>query len=365
MKPLQTFIVLIIITTVSVLFLLTHPSVTTLPILATQRHHFQFPGTHRTVENRHLSSQVIAKQHLSSETDIGNINRFTGREVAGPNIPRWRFPSTEIKPFKAVQKNMETFVKAHKMPTLPHLPLFLKKEGRPGLQPVHSQRDAAVPQSLRELNNMLQRNMTEESYLEKKLPFHNWFQFPQPHAVRRRELVAQTQWIYNLRRILSTMKSKQISLVTSNAQYTDVLLNWLISATVRSGMPLDNIIVISLDEMLHKLLTRRAILSVFLPPFSLLNPDAYFGAPFERVMMIRLTVMRIINHLGFDVANYDTDAIILRDPQPLYSNLSGYDVIGSVGKIPDDLAREWGITICIGVVLLRASRRTGKNYYFD
>ena len=146
--------------------------------------------------------------------------------------------------------------------------------------------------------------MTEESYLEKKLPFHNWFQVPQPHAVKRREQVAETQWVYNLRQILSAMKSKQVSLVTSNAQYTDVLLNWLISATVRSGMPLENIIVISLDEVLHKLLTRKAILSVFLPPLTLLNPDAYFSAPFERVMMIRLAVMRIINHLGFDVANY-------------------------------------------------------------
>jgi len=123
--------------------------------------------------------------------------------------------------------------------------------------------------------------------------------------------------------------------------------------------------VISLDEMLHKLLTRKAILSVFLPPLSLLNPDAYFSAPFERVMMIRLAVMRIINHLGFDVANYDTDAIILKDPQPLYSNLSRYDVIGSVGRIPDNLAQEWGITICNGVVLLRASKRIGKNSIYS
>ena len=185
MKLLQAFLILMIITTVSVLFLLTHPSVTTLPIHAIRCHHFQFRGTHRTLKNGPLSSSLVAKQHLSIKNHLENVDQFPGRKVAEPDLPRRQFPLTEIRPsgnVNAVEEHKETLVKAHTMPTLPHFPQFLQQHQQSGLQ---AQRDVAVPQLVRRLNNMLQRNMTEESYLEKKLPFHNWFQFPQPHAVKR------------------------------------------------------------------------------------------------------------------------------------------------------------------------------------
>ena len=506
MKLLQSFLALIIVTTIGTMFLLTHPSITTLPMLARQPHYLHFPGTHR--KGLALTEQKLIRENRFESANQLPLRVFVGRDVYVPrqsqshDVSRPR-PSSHIgeeKSLNSIQVIKELLAKLDTLPrptqsqpwtrhtisprshaqqdvpwsfrrlrpieelrgnlseeqleklrsTLgsPQLPPQMRELVSPqSKQQLHSQRDVpssfrrlrpveelqqnmtekelenngttprlqlqttqamshsqqnvpwlsrpfeelernrskeelekltasrspqllprlrqpslqqAAPRSfrLRSLEN-LQRNMTDDD-LEKRFPFQTKFSFPQPLAVKHREHIAQAQWVQDLRRLLSNVKSRQVSLVTSNIQYTDILLNWLISATVRSGVPLGSIIVVSLDRSLHQLLQKKAIPSLYLPPFSLLNPNAYFSVPFERVMMIRLTVMRIINHFGFDVANYDTDAIILRDPRPLYVSLAKYDIIGSVGKIPEDLVNEWGITICIGVVVIRASQRTGE-----
>lgn len=162
-----------------------------------------------------------------------------------------------------------------------------------------------------------------------------------------------------MRRHLSTLgKSKRINMVTSNSIYQDVLLNWLISAAVRSQLPLQSILVISLSQSLHTKLVERKIPSVYIPYFSLLRRGINFTQDFEKVMMLRLAVMRLLNHWGFDVHNYDTDAVLLKDPQPLYDRFAESDIIGSVGKIPRNLMAFWGITVCIGVVILKSNPHT-------
>lgn len=480
MKLLQSFLALIIATTIGTMFLLTHPSITTLPMLARQPHFLWSPRTHRKSwqklirENRfdsanqlpmkvfvgrdvyiprqpqshdvsrprqpqsHDISRPRHSSHIGENKTLNTIQvikellaklrtgpRPTQSQPVSPrshtqrDVP-WSFrrlrpieelssrprppqsspqkresvspPSKQqlhlqrgvprllgpLRPVDKLQQNM-TGKEVDNNRTMQRRP-FEESQGNTseaeleklhntsrspqllprGRQPQHSRTQRGVPRSirLRPVEN-LQRNMTEDE-LEKKFPFQTKFSFPQPLAVKRREHIAQEQWVQDLRLLLSNVKSRQVALVTSNIQYIDILLNWLISATVRSGMPLGSIVVVSLDRSLHHLLQSKAIPSVYLPPYSLLNPNAYFSVPFERVMMIRLAVMRIINHFGFDVANYDTDAIILRDPRPVYANFSNYDIIGSVGKIPEDLVKEWGITICIGVVVIKASHKTGE-----
>ncbi len=200
---------------------------------------------------------------------------------------------------------------------------------------------------------------TPWSDLEARFPILPTFTFPQPETVQPVAVVAKATWIHDLRVHLHTFQHKQINMVTSNIVYTDVLLNWLIAATVRSKIPLSSILVFSLNSNLHEFLRSKHMPSVFLPPNRLLNPNFNFTREFDKVMMIRLSMMRLLNHFGFDIANYDTDAIILQDPQALYEHLSGDDIIGSVGWIPKPLYDNWGVTICIGVVLLRSSRKTG------
>ena len=71
--------------------------------------------------------------------------------------------------------------------------------------------------------------------------------------------------------------------------------------------------------------------------------------------------MRLVNHWGFDIANYDTDAIILKNPEPLYyEQYRDSDFIGSYGHFPLDIRQEWGIAVCTGVVMIRSSIYTGN-----
>ena len=73
--------------------------------------------------------------------------------------------------------------------------------------------------------------------------------------------------------------------------------------------------------------------------------------------------MRLVNHWGFDAANYDTDAIILKNPEPLYyKQYQDSDFIGSYGHSPLDIKQEWGIAICIGAMMIRSSNNTGMTY---
>jgi hypothetical protein len=198
--------------------------------------------------------------------------------------------------------------------------------------------------------------------LATRFPFRSDFSFPQPKVMRSLEYISRSPWVTDLRYYLSTYNSsREISLVTSNSKYADVLLNWLIAATVKSGIPTKSILVISLDATIHRLMLAKQFCSILVPPWTVIAKGVSFSQPFEEVMMTRLAVMRIINHFGHNFVMYDSDAVILMDPQPLYDALPYEDIIGSVGKIPYDLAAAWGITICIGVVLVRSSPKTGKG----
>lgn len=198
------------------------------------------------------------------------------------------------------------------------------------------------------------------------LLFKRDFSFPQPLIMKPLKDIDSSQWICGLRRyLLSYSSDKPVALVTSNMKYIDILLNWLISAVVRSEISLDAILVVSMEEKLHQLLVRRSIPSVFISPSMFFLQNTIFQQTFEQVMMLRLAIMRVINHFGFDVVMYDTDAIILKNPQPLFDQLPNDDIVGSVGKIPQDLVAEWGITICIGVVLVKSSPQTGRSVYIQ
>lgn len=195
---------------------------------------------------------------------------------------------------------------------------------------------------------------------------HSSFRVPQSRAIRPLKDVLKSEWVAVLKALVHSMsRNREISLVTSNMAYRDVLLNWLISATVRCHISIETILVISLDENLHTFLSKKKVNSVYIPPDSLLDPDARFCVEFERLMIIRLTVLRLLCHWGVDVVNYDTDAILLQDPHPLYSMYERSDIVGSVGVIPDNLYQEWGITICIGVVLFRSSPQLGIVLIWD
>ena len=194
------------------------------------------------------------------------------------------------------------------------------------------------------------------------------FSLPVPFATLPLDQILHTEWLQVLKYFLSTLKpdSGPIAIVSSDYKYSEVLLNWLISALVQVDRPLSNVLVLSLDSSLHALLQGKGFACIHVPPEQLLQPAVLQIITLTnhiatQVYILRLTVMRLINHWGFDIANYDTDAIILKNPEPLYyEQYRDSDFIGSYGHFPLDIKQEWGIAVCTGAVMIRSSIRTGN-----
>ena len=213
---------------------------------------------------------------------------------------------------------------------------------------------------LASLNATTQVNITTLTARAKD--FH--FSLPCPRDVYKPvSEVMQAEWVDPLLTILDkfSKRSKQVTLVVANHAYQDVLLNWLISAVVVAKPPIQNILVVALDKQLYELLQKRQVSSIFVPSYSILNTKHRFSRYFEIIMMIRLGFMRLINRLGFDCAMYDIDAVILKNPQPLYERYKS-DIIGSRGELPKQLMRKWKVTICIGAMFIRSNTRTGRYH---
>ena len=194
---------------------------------------------------------------------------------------------------------------------------------------------------------------------ETRFQIHSDFHFPHPRAVRTVKEILQSDWLQKLKETLHMIPTTQITMVTSNLPYKDVLLNWLISAVVRASIPLTSILVIAMDSPLHRLLQERGINSVLVTPDALLSQETQAMATFTQVMMTRLALLRLLNHWGLDVAFYDTDAILLKDPQPVLDRHRASGILGVMGKFPTALYKTWGVALCTAVMLIRSSTATG------
>ena len=207
-------------------------------------------------------------------------------------------------------------------------------------------------------SEQIHKNLTDRFSLPLNLSL------PTPQATLPLPLLLRCQWVGQLRTHLASLPPSLpfISLVSSDIKYLEVLLNWLISALVKGDSPLTNILVLSLDHSLCQLLDEREIPCLHVPSSCLLRSNLSLShhVAFTQVHITRLLVMRLLNYWEYDVANYDSDAVILRNPEGRYGNLRERHFIGSVGHFPHELDRRWGRAVCIGVVMIRAGSQSGE-----
>ena len=200
----------------------------------------------------------------------------------------------------------------------------------------------------------------EARHRGKKVPFT----LPWAESVPVEEAL-QLQWVRDLQYFLTTAQPKwPIAVVGGDGHYVDVILNWLIAALVKADDPIKNVLVVSIDISLQQILRRRGLASLYIPPHCLSRVDPSINRKYynrTRVEIPRITVMRILNYWGYDVANYDGDAIIVKNPQPLYNKLKKSDIVGGFGRTPTQFVKSWGATLNMGVVLFRATYLTGEN----
>ena len=200
----------------------------------------------------------------------------------------------------------------------------------------------------------------QDARIDNRFAIRPGFHFPQPRAVKPLLEVAQAEWMKQLQTVLGGFNPHLITVVTSNQAYRDVLLNWLVSATVNANISLETILIIAMDRPVHSLLKDKGLLSVLVTPDALLTELVQGKGVFNQVMMTRLAIIRLLNHWGYDVTNYDTDAILLRDPRPVFESHSESDIIGTFGKFPTLLYKEWGAALCTAVLMVRSSVLTGE-----
>ena len=205
---------------------------------------------------------------------------------------------------------------------------------------------------------------------------NNSLLFSHGNAVKSSSNIMKSPWVSTLSDLLSKkfQKSpvdvnftsqqqvsprKQVTVVVSNTNYTLSLLNWLVAALIKTSSPLENVIVVSLDESLQALLDKKEILSVYINPDTVINGEMHTRA--SHIWITRCAVYRLLNHWGYDVMAYDTDAIVLKNLQPILDAHPESDIVASSGSYPFPLGRKWGLTICMGVILIKSTRNTGED----
>ena len=177
--------------------------------------------------------------------------------------------------------------------------------------------------------------------------------------------IYERQWVKELQHFLqhSYHPSYPVTLVSTNQLFVESVINWLIHSLVVLENPLRNVLVLTMDEGIYGFLKNKSINVICVPTTNNLNIDK----PKKLLMMVRveaarLLVLRMLNHWGIDVINYDNDAIVLKNPQPLLDGLGEYDVVGSKGFMPRDIHDRWGVTLCFGFFLIRATPATSELY---
>ena len=186
------------------------------------------------------------------------------------------------------------------------------------------------------------------------------FTFPHPVAYKRVDMILKTSWVRKLKGYLSFVNpSRQVIVTEATHDFIKNVVNWLISAAIVSEVPLQNVLVLCFDQHTYDSLAERKINSLYIPYYSLLrNPKLEIG----NIWMSRLAVIRLLSHWGYDVQHYDTDAVLLKNPQPLFERFPSSDIVASWGDYPDELGKNgpWGTTLCMGAALIRSSPKTGE-----
>ena len=194
---------------------------------------------------------------------------------------------------------------------------------------------------------------------QKQFSINPPFTFPQPAFSKSSEDILGSPWVMELQNYLKFAKGKKISLITSTMEHIDLLVNWLVAAYLKVEPPLENVLVVSLDYKLHSIFYRRNISSLYVDSNMVTKSQSLQNHSFTKVLIMRLAVFRLLNHYGYDVSNYDSDAVPLRNLSPLFDKYQNVDIFGGIGKYPDDLYTKWGATFNAGVMHIRSNANTG------
>ena len=176
-------------------------------------------------------------------------------------------------------------------------------------------------------------------------------------------VIEQKRWYRDMEQFLLKLHTKYVVLLTSTNDFLPVLVNWLSAYRKNTHSSLNEVLVLSMDWKIHNKLVNRGFNSILIANQDMLVPNAHLITHYSHIWIKRCTVARILNHFGYTVTMFDTDAIVLKDIINLVNDpqYSSFDIVGSMGKYPFNIGRQWGFTLCMGVVSFRSTNGTGKS----
>lgn len=173
-------------------------------------------------------------------------------------------------------------------------------------------------------------------------------------------LTMTTDWVRDLHGAVKQLTGRQVTLLISDRNYLAVLVNWLAHSILYVSQPIKSILIISFDTFTHLTLRRKGFQSIYIPSDHIMK-SMNFTNRLAHLWVTRLTVMRLLNYWNYSVLVFDSDAIMLKNIQPLLDRFNNSDIVSSAGIYPFDLHHKWAVpTMCMGVFLIKSSPATGN-----
>ena len=196
--------------------------------------------------------------------------------------------------------------------------------------------------------------------------------FPYPNITYLPHEILNSPWATELKAKLQAAKvGKQLTYVTVNEDFFSVLINWLSYAKLNAIHLLENLVVVCMDEPSDKILSQKGILSQFVPVTDIvysveeLDKEKMYSAQ----VITRFTVLRILNHWGYDVLQMDIDATLINNIEPILDDLRDSDIIVSKtsakGCPPQAARKSWKFCPCMGLILIRSNVNTGMYTMYE
>ena len=151
-------------------------------------------------------------------------------------------------------------------------------------------------------------------------------------------------------------------MVTSSMSYVEVLLNWFVALERNTNTRPSDVLIVSVDAELHRVLKQRELSSVLIQSDTIMKAKLTGNNPkFGEIRVIRLSLWRLLNHWGYNVINVDIDAAPLRDFQTLFETYKEADMVAQQGY-PGWRYKDFGATMCTGAVIYRSTPAMGRYY---
>eukprot|EP00927_Polykrikos_kofoidii_P086551 TRINITY_DN9731_c0_g3_i1.p1 TRINITY_DN9731_c0_g3~~TRINITY_DN9731_c0_g3_i1.p1 ORF type:complete len:726 (+),score=126.97 TRINITY_DN9731_c0_g3_i1:52-2229(+) len=150
--------------------------------------------------------------------------------------------------------------------------------------------------------------------------------------------------------------SRTVTLLFSNSDYAEALLNWFLVAR-STGAIGQNFAIVCLDNLMESLLRAHGEDCFPARPNFYMHLDGSIAA-LGPLWMLRLRIVQDLLDEGLDIVLSDSDALWLKDPFPAISKAveeTRADVVASRGRHPANVLKNWGTTACMGFVFFRST----------